>query len=256
MRQGIRGLSLLVCLVLAACASVGQRGENLAQARRAAKIVARQAGAILITTMVPEQASAESWTEAVTTQIYVGLKTVSPAEFQAESRRKWLDECRRGSSPRSPAARKTAIRCLCGCFRVPTPKLPGHPEYAWFKAIRGSDNFYVIQKASRFRPSNAQVAESMQFLKAMKVCDDRVPARPLPPRESRAAGSHQDNVVLFLGVARLGLQRDRFLDEVGEHRQSCDSSSRNRSMTLGAPITRYSRAVNCRASRSSSRRIS
>ena len=182
MRQGIRGLSLLVCLVLAACASVGQRGENLAQALPGGyKIVAQdRQGAILTTTMVPEQASPESWTEAVTTQIYVGLKTVSPAEFQAESRRKWLDECREGKFAEIAGGEENGYPLSVWMLSCPYSKLPGHPEYAWFKAIRGSDNFYVIQKASRFRPSNAQVAESMQFLKAMKVCDDRVPARPCP----------------------------------------------------------------------------
>ena len=175
---------LLTSLVLAGCASVETRPspENLLQALPGGfKIASRiQQGPILSTEMVPEKESAEEWTEMITTQIYVGLQSVSPAEFRAESRRKWLAACTDGEFAEIFSGEEDGYPLAVWMLSCPYSKLPGRPEYTWFKAIRGIDNFYVVQKASRFRPTNEQVAESMQYLKSIDICGSRHPERPCP----------------------------------------------------------------------------
>ena len=53
-------------------------------------------------------------------------------------------------------------------------------EISWFKAVQGNDSFYLVQKAFRFVPSKAQIARWVGYLKAVHVCDSRLPERACP----------------------------------------------------------------------------
>ncbi|MCP5267496.1 MAG: hypothetical protein H6943_00515 [Zoogloeaceae bacterium] len=176
---------LLTSLVLAGCASVETRPlqENLLQMLPAGFKIATQnrQGLILTTEMLPETENIEAWTELVTTQIYVGLQSVSPAEFRTESRKKWLAACPEGEFAEIFSGEEDGYPLAVWMLSCPYSKLPGRPEYTWFKAMRGQHNFYVVQKSSRFRPSREQLAASMQYLKEADICGSRHPERPCPP---------------------------------------------------------------------------
>ena len=62
------------------------------------------------------------------------------------------------------------------------PKNPGtgKPEITWFKALQGSDSFYMVQKAFKFAPSQEQISRWMGYLKSVMVCDSRRPESPCP----------------------------------------------------------------------------
>jgi hypothetical protein len=59
-------------------------------------------------------------------------------------------------------------------------KATGKPEITWFKAVRGNDSFYVVQKAFKFTPSAEQVTTWTQYLRGVAVCDTRLPDRTCP----------------------------------------------------------------------------
>ncbi|MFA7293654.1 MAG: hypothetical protein WC023_15550 [Rhodocyclaceae bacterium] len=174
--------ALLVGLLLATGAVAEMVGENLVQGLPTGyKIVYQgEQGPIRTTEVAPEAESPEAWTELLTTQIYLGLKSVSPAQFEAESQRKWLDACKEGKFSAIASGEEKGYPFAVWMLSCPYSKAPGRPEITWFKALRGADNFYVVQKAFRFEPSHEQVGLWMQYLKQISLCDSRLPERPCP----------------------------------------------------------------------------
>ena len=56
----------------------------------------------------------------------------------------------------------------------------GKPETAIFKAIKGADSFYSVQRAVRALPNAEQTVRLTQYLAEVSVCDTRTPAHPCP----------------------------------------------------------------------------
>lgn len=170
-----------ICL-LAGGAHAQLQGENLLQPMPAGYRIAFQdrQGGIVTTEMVPEKESSEEWTEMLTTQLYIGLKSVSPAQFRAESQRKWLEACKEGSYREVAEGDEKGYPVAVWLLSCPYSRAPGRPEMSWFKAIRGNDAFYVVQKSFRFEPSGEQAALWMRYLRELSVCDTRLPDRPCP----------------------------------------------------------------------------
>lgn len=167
---------------LAGAAFAQLQGENLLQPMPAGYRIAFQdrQGGIVTTEMVPEKESSEDWTEMLTTQLYIGLKSVTPAQFRAESRRKWLEACKEGSFHEVAESDEKGYPVAVWMLSCPHSRAPGRPEMAWFKAIRGTDAFYVVQKSFRFEPSSEQAAQWMRYLRELSVCDTRLPDRLCP----------------------------------------------------------------------------
>ena len=179
-------------LLLAGGASAQLKDENLLQGMPAGYKIGFQErqGPIILTEMVPESESVEEWTEMVSSQLFIGLKSVSPETFRAESRKKWLEACKDGNFAEIASGEESGYPMALWMLSCPHSKAPGRPEITWFKAIRGQDAFYVVQKSFRFEPSNEQVQQSMRYLRQISVCDTRIPQRPCPvikPPEAEAA---------------------------------------------------------------------
>ncbi len=179
-------------LLLAGGASAQLKDENLLQGMPAGYKIGFQErqGPIILTEMVPESESVEEWTEMVTSQLFIGLKSVSPETFRAESRKKWLEACKDGNFAEIASGEENGYPMALWMLSCPHSKAPGRPEITWFKAIRGQDAFYVVQKSFRFEPSNEQVQQSMRYLRQISVCDTRIPQRACPvikPPEAEAA---------------------------------------------------------------------
>lgn len=169
-------------LLLAGGASAQLKDENLLQGMPAGYKIGFQErqGPIILTEMVPESESVEEWTEMVTSQLFIGLKSVSPETFRAESRKKWLEACKDGNFAEIASGEENGYPMALWMLSCPHSKAPGRPEITWFKAIRGQDAFYVVQKSFRFEPSNEQVQQSMRYLRQVGVCDTRIPQRTCP----------------------------------------------------------------------------
>lgn len=169
-------------LAFAITAGAEPSGENLLLKVPAGYKVSFQEaqGPILTTEMVPEAESSEAWTEMLTSQMYVGLKSVSPAQFEAESRRKWLEACKEGKFAAITSGDENGYPFAVWMLSCPYSKAPGRPEITWFKALRGADNFYAVQKSTRFDLTREQVAQTMQHLKSITLCDNRVPEKACP----------------------------------------------------------------------------
>lgn len=141
-------------------------------------------GAMTIAEFIPRGESLPGWTEMVTVQVFHGLKTATPATFRALMESQWKQACKTSQSfPVSESTENgypTAV-WLQGCeHKGESPK----DELTWFKAVQGGDSFYVVQKAFRFQPTPEQMTPWIEYLRAQRVCDPRVPERKCPDLEA------------------------------------------------------------------------
>lgn len=137
-------------------------------------------GNMLITEMVPKSETVNNWTEMVTTQIFLGMKNATPEQFQAVMAKQWLAACNDGNVMPITKGEENGYQFSIWIQTCPLNKSTGNPEKTWFKAIKGNDSFYVVQKAFRFDPSNEQVVQWMKYFRSIMVCDSRLPDRPCP----------------------------------------------------------------------------
>jgi hypothetical protein len=60
-------------------------------------------------------------------------------------------------------------------------KKDGKSEHTYAKAIAGTDGFYVVQKAWRTAPTDAQITDWKQnYFRSVQLCDSRDPRHPCP----------------------------------------------------------------------------
>ncbi len=134
----------------------------------------------LITEWVPAGETVENWTEMVTVQVFYHLK-VSPEAFMSNLEARWQRSCP-GADKAMPIANtvENGYPMLVWLLSCPQNPASGKVEITWFKAMQGNDSFYVVQKAFKFAPSKQQVTRWVGYLKAVHVCDSRLPDRACP----------------------------------------------------------------------------
>lgn len=143
-------------------------------------------GNMLITEMVPQAETVKNWTEMVTTQVFLGLKNATTEKFQEFMTKSWLASCKDSSVAHITKGEENGYPFSIWLQACPLNQASGKPEMTWFKAIKGNDSFYVVQKAFRFEPSNEQVVQWMKYFHSVTVCDSRLPDRPCPNIEKSA----------------------------------------------------------------------
>lgn len=134
----------------------------------------------LITEWVPAGETVENWTEMVTVQVFYHLKG-SPEAFMNNLEARWQRSCP-GADKAMPIvnAVENGYPTLVWLLSCPQNPASGKVEITWFKAMQGNDSFYVVQKAFKFAPSKQQVTRWVGYLKAVHVCDSRLPDRACP----------------------------------------------------------------------------
>lgn len=139
------------------------------------------------TRMLPSGQNASDWTELVTTHIFLGRKGADPERFQLAMAAAWLGLCPDGTAARAMRGRENGYAFSIWSQTCPLNPVTGKPESTWTKAIEGNDSFYLVQKSFRFEPSDAQVRESIEYFRSVRVCDPRLPARRCPavPQDTR-----------------------------------------------------------------------
>lgn len=132
---------------------------------------------ILISEMVPAGETVQNWTEMVTVQIFFNMKR-TPEAFKAILEKNWSGACRDSQSKPIAKAPVQGYPSVTWAMFCPLNLATNKPENTWFKAIRGNDSFYLVQKAFKFTPSKEQEAKWLGYLNEVVVCDTRLPDRP------------------------------------------------------------------------------
>ena len=171
---------VLSLLLLAAPASAQLKDENLLVALPTGFKVGFQTSknGMNMQELVPAGETVENWTEMVTVQIFMGRRDLDPVRFLATIQQQWLGACK-GSTPARIAS--VPVNAYVGAtMQLSCPLNPesGKPETTMFKAVRGTDSFYSVQRAVRGTPSAEQTARMTQYLDHVSVCDTRTPAHP------------------------------------------------------------------------------
>ena len=138
----------------------------------------------LLVEMLPQAETVQNWTEMLTTQIFFGLKTVTPEQFKASMSKGWLSACKDGSVAPIAEGEENGYVFSMWLQICPLNPASGKPEYTWLKAIKGSDSFCMVQKAFRFSSYDKQVVEWTQYFRTVTVCDSRLADRECPALSS------------------------------------------------------------------------
>jgi hypothetical protein len=149
-------------------------GYKLDAEKRDGNIVTRQ--------MVPEGKSVESSTEVFSTHAFFGMTGMSPDQFREAMRQRWAEACQDSSAAFVAGGNENGYAFAVWTLRCPHNASTDKPEIAWFKAIEGKDNFYLVQKIFTAEPSEQQGTRWMTILRRATVCDARLADRPCPKR--------------------------------------------------------------------------
>lgn len=140
-------------------------------------------GNMLLTEMVPRAQTVKNWTEMLTTQIFLGMKNATPEQFQARMEKSWLVACKDGGVAPVTKGEENGYAFSIWLQTCPLNQSTGKPEVTFFKAIKGNDSFYLVQKAFKFDPSKEQLVQWMQYFGSVMVCDTRLADRQCPRLE-------------------------------------------------------------------------
>lgn len=124
--------------------------------------------------MVPTNQSVNNWNEMVTSQIMLGLKNTTPETFQSFMQKSWVDSCKNSEFASVAKGKENGYPFAIWIQVCPLNQSTGKPEHTFFKAIKGNDSFYIVQKAFKYKPSKQEVVEWMQYFKTVTVCDTRI----------------------------------------------------------------------------------
>lgn len=129
--------------------------------------------------MVPVDQSVQNWTQMVTVQVFFNLK-ISLEDFQSQLKKLWATSCSESESIPIREGTENGYSFMIWLQACPLNKTTNKPELTWFKTIRGNDSLYVVQKAFKYSPKDEEIVSLMHYLKAVKVCDTRIPERACP----------------------------------------------------------------------------
>ena len=132
---------------------------------------------LLVAEMVPESESVKNWTEMLTVQVFQGLRSTTPSQYQNRMQTTWSTGCKGFNSESIAQGSDNDYDYSVWLQKCPNNPGTGKAENTIFKAIRGSDNFYVVQKAFKFEPSKKQLAKWTTYLETVTVCDSRLAGR-------------------------------------------------------------------------------
>lgn len=137
-------------------------------------------GNMIISEMVPQAESVNNWTEMITSQVFLGMKNITPEQFQTRMQQAWMSACKEGKVISLAKGEENGYPFAFWLQYCPLNQGTGKPEITWFKAIKGNNSFYVVQKAFKFEPSQKQVVQWSRYLRTVSVCDTRLPERACP----------------------------------------------------------------------------
>jgi hypothetical protein len=120
----------------------------------------------------------QNWTEMVTVQVFLNRTDLDPVWFLTTMQKQWAGACKGSAATPVATGRVNGYVAATTLLRCPLLASSGKPETTMFKAIKGNDSFYVVQRATRSVPDEARLAQTKAYLDTVSVCDSRLPAHP------------------------------------------------------------------------------
>jgi hypothetical protein len=130
--------------------------------------------------LVPKSQTVENWTEMLTIQTFYGGLPYTPEGLYRGFSDRWTRSCSGGLGQLISKGNENGYDYAFWLMICPLNSKTGKPEYTWFKAIRGNDSFYVVQKAWKYEPSKPEIEKWSKYLRKVSVCDSRIPGRECP----------------------------------------------------------------------------
>ena len=133
-----------------------------------------------MTEYVPAGETVQNWTEMVTVQVFLNMRDVTPAQYRKRMERMWGEACPGSQVKNARDGDVNGYPTMTWALRCPSNAKTGKLEYTWMKAVQGRDSFYLVQKAYRFEPTEAQIDSWERFFDDVRVCDTRRSAQACP----------------------------------------------------------------------------
>jgi hypothetical protein len=130
--------------------------------------------AVWTTEMVPNNESVKKWSEMLTTQVFHQLRGVAPAKFRDQMIKTWGAGCPAATIALVAENMEHGYPVTVWVQTCPKVQATGKPEITYAKALQGNDRTYLVQKAFRFKPSDQQSAQWLNYLQDVNVCDSRI----------------------------------------------------------------------------------
>ena len=134
----------------------------------------------VMTEYVPAGETVENWTEMVTVQVFLNMRGVSPVQYRKRMEKMWGEACPGSQVKNARDGDVNGYPTMTWALRCPHHARTGKPEYTWMKAVQGRDSFYLVQKAYKFEPTDAQIESWEKFFDDVRVCDTRRPKQACP----------------------------------------------------------------------------
>ncbi len=110
----------------------------------------------------------------LTIQIARGGINASPDLFSLSLRKLWKTPCPDSHIPLGKKGVINGYKCELWTQICNKNPMINDPEFTLFKIIEGNDNFYIIQKAWKYLPSDSESINWGRVFGAAMVCDNRV----------------------------------------------------------------------------------
>ena len=183
MRTKSNALWLAPFLCLVAGPSLGQlKGENLLVSMPPGFKVGYEDSrdGVKLAEWIPVSETVQNWSEMVTVQIFYRRTDLDPALFLAKIEAQWLTSCK--GSTQVPTVTGKANGYVVSTVLLSCPLLPstGKPETTMFRAIKGNQDLYLVQRAVRSLPAQDQLERIKQYLGSANVCEAGSSAHPCP----------------------------------------------------------------------------
>ena len=130
-----------------------------------------------ITEMVAESESVEDWTTMVTVQVYLGENNTTPQQAQETMTNRWFGACENSETYPVADGAENGYNFVLWQLYCPLNPSTQTVEFTYMKAIQGNDSFYLVQVAFRYKPTDADITQWMNYLRDVQVCDSRIPDR-------------------------------------------------------------------------------
>lgn len=133
--------------------------------------------------MLPEAETGKNWTEVVITKIFFGLKAAELKGYQEFSAKNLASTCKNSEVKTISNGEENGYPFSIWQQICPLSSSSGKFEKGLFKAIKGNDSFYVVEKTFRFDPPDEKTSQWMEHLRTVIVCDTRAANHPCPKLE-------------------------------------------------------------------------
>lgn len=134
----------------------------------------------LITQLLPRDQSARGWHDKLTIRVFAQQPVKTPAAFRRALIARWREQCPGAESAPISDGYENGYAFAVWVMACEQGAAPDSRQFAWFKAIQGRAAFYLVQRSFAYAPDQQTVRRWMRYLRAIEVCDSRLPDRACP----------------------------------------------------------------------------